>query len=82
MATIRIVMGLYMLVVLYIGYWAMKQTESSADFFIAGKKLGLYALAMASFSAAISGWVFVGGPGLYYNVGQASLWMTFKHPFG
>ncbi len=37
MATIRIVMGLYMLVVLYIGYWAMKQTESSADFFIAGK---------------------------------------------
>lgn len=77
MATIRIVMGLYMLVVLYIGYWAMKQTESSADFFIAGKKLGLYALAMASFSAAISGWVFVGGPGLYYNVGQASLWMTF-----
>ncbi|MBC7196131.1 MAG: hypothetical protein H5U39_02625 [Deferribacterales bacterium] len=77
MGTIRIVMGLYMLVVLYIGYRAMKQTESSSDFFIAGKKLGLYALAMASFSAAISGWVFVGGPGLYYNIGQASLWMTF-----
>ncbi len=32
---------------------------------------------MASFSAAISGWVFVGGPGLYYNIGQGSLWMTF-----
>jgi len=77
MSTIRIVMGLYMLVVLYIGYLAMKQTESSEDFFIAGKKLGLYALAMASFSAAISGWVFVGGPGLYYNIGQGSLWMTF-----
>lgn len=77
MATIRIVVGLYMLVVLYIGYWAMKQTKSSTDFFIAGKKLGLYALAMASFSAAISGWVFVGGPGLFYSVGQGSLWMTF-----
>lgn len=77
MATIKVVMGLYMLIVLYIGYWAMKQTQSSKDFFIAGKKLGLYALAMASFSAAISGWVFVGGPGLYYNIGQGSLWMTF-----
>lgn len=77
MNTIRVVMGIYMLVVLYIGYWAMKQTKSSSDFFAAGKKLGLYALAMASFSAAISGWVFVGGPGLYYRIGQASLWMTF-----
>ncbi len=34
MSTIRIVMGLYMLVVLYIGYLAMKQTESSEDFFL------------------------------------------------
>lgn len=77
MVAIRIVMAIYMIAVLYIGYWAMKQTESSKDFFVAGKKLGLYALAMASFSAAISGWVFVGGPGLYYGIGQGSLWMTF-----
>lgn len=77
MLTIRVVMAIYMIAVLWIGYWAMKQTKSSHDFFIAGKKLGLYALAMASFSAAISGWVFVGGPGLYYGIGQGSLWMTF-----
>ncbi|GIW48661.1 MAG: proline permease [Caloramator sp.] len=77
MSAIRVVMVIYMLVVLAIGYYAMKQTKSSSDFFIAGKKLGLIALAMASFSAAISGWVFVGGPGLYFSIGQGSLWMTF-----
>ncbi|HHV26063.1 hypothetical protein FYJ27_06265 [Anaerosalibacter bizertensis] len=67
----------YMLIVLGIGFWAMKQTKSSEDFFVAGKRLGIIAVAMASFSAAISGYVFVGGPGLEYNLGIGTLWMTF-----
>ena len=68
---------LYMLVVLGIGVWSMRQTKSSSDFFIAGKQLGLIAVALASFSAAISGFVFVGGPGIAYSLGMGTLWLTF-----
>ncbi len=77
MATIKIVIALYMLIVLGIGFWAMKKTKNSSDFFVAGKQLGIIAVAMAAFSAAISGFVFVGGPGLEYKVGIGSLWLTF-----
>ncbi|WP_432404291.1 sodium:solute symporter family transporter [Wukongibacter sp. M2B1] len=77
MATIKIVIALYMLVVLGIGFWAMKKTTNSSDFFVAGKQLGIIAVALAAFSAAISGFVFVGGPGLEYKVGIGSLWLTF-----
>ncbi|MTI70712.1 MAG: hypothetical protein FH751_10740 [Firmicutes bacterium] len=67
----------YMCIVLGIGYWAMKKTKSSSDFFVAGKQLGILAVALASFSAAISGFVFVGGPGLEYKLGIGTLWLTF-----
>lgn len=77
MAVVKAVIALYMIVVLGIGFWAMKRTKSSSDFFIAGKQLGIIAVALASFSAAISGFVFVGGPGLEYSVGIGSLWLTF-----
>lgn len=77
MAIIKTVIAVYMLIVLGIGFWAMKKTKSSADFFIAGKQLGIIAVALASFSAAISGFVFVGGPGLEYSIGIGSLWLTF-----
>ncbi|MCY6485296.1 hypothetical protein OW763_13230 [Clostridium aestuarii] len=77
MGTIRIVIALYMIIVLLIGFYAMKRTKDSSDFYAAGKSLGILSVAMASFSAAISGYVFVGGPGLFYNLGMGTLWMTF-----
>lgn len=77
MSTVIIVIIFYMLIVLGIGFWAMRRTKSSSDFFVAGKQLGVLAVAMASFSAAISGFVFVGGPGLEYSLGIGTLWMTF-----
>lgn len=77
MNTIITVILLYMLIVLGIGFWAMKRTKNSSDFFIAGKQLGIIAMALASFSAAISGFVFVGGPGIAYGLGIGTLWLTF-----
>ncbi|SHK56052.1 sodium/proline symporter [Paramaledivibacter caminithermalis] len=77
MNIVILVIILYMLIVLGIGFWAMKKTKSSEDFFVAGKQLGIMAVAMAAFSAAISGFVFVGGPGLAYKLGVGTLWLTF-----
>ncbi|MCY6372146.1 sodium:solute symporter family transporter [Clostridium ganghwense] len=77
MGTIRVIIALYMVVVILIGFYAMKRTKDSTDFYAAGRSLGIISIAMASFSAAISGFVFVGGPGLFYKVGMGSLWLTF-----
>ena len=73
---VKVIILLYMVVVLAIGYWASKKTKNSDDFYAAGKGLGIIAISMASFSAAISGFVFVGGPGLFTKIGMGSLWLT------
>jgi Na+/proline symporter len=63
----------YLVAVSALGVWAASRTRSSRDFFIAGQRIGLWVTALATMSAAFSGFVFVGGPGLTYRVGLASL---------
>jgi len=71
----------YLVVVLGIGAWAATRTRTARDFFIAGQRLGLVVTAMAAMSAAFSGFVFVGGPGLTYRMGVASLWIVLPVSF-
>ncbi|MDH3285054.1 MAG: sodium/proline symporter, partial [Acidobacteriota bacterium] len=61
---------------LAIGMWAMRRTRDARDFFIAGQRLGLVVTGLATTSAAFSGFVFLGGPGLTYRIGVASLWIV------
>lgn len=77
MTTTAIVIG-YLIIVLGIGYWATKKTKNSKDFFIAGKQIGPIALALAAFSATLSGWLFVGAPGLIYTIGTGAMWFTMS----
>lgn len=63
----------YLAVVLAIGVWSRRHTRDARDFFIAGQRLGLVVTAFATMSAAFSGFVFLGGPGLTYRMGIAAL---------
>ena len=63
---------LYLLGMVGIGLWAARRTRSPRDFFIAGQSLGLLVTGLATMSAAFSGFVFVGGPGLTYRMGTSS----------
>ncbi len=63
----------YLLVMIAIGVWAARRTRSARDFFIAGQRLGAWVIAFATMSAAFSGFVFLGGPGLTYKIGLSSL---------
>jgi Na+/proline symporter len=65
--------GGYLLLVLVIAGWALRRTRTARDFFIAGQRAGLVATALATMSAAFSGFVFLGGPGLMYQLGTGSL---------
>jgi len=60
-------------VVTAIGFWSFRRTRTPRDFFIAGQGVGLWATAMATMAAAFSGFVFLGGPGLTYQMGVGSL---------
>ena len=72
----------YLAVCFLIGAWAMGRTHSIADFLVAGQTLGPFVVVVAAISSVMSGFGFVGGPGLVYEAGMSSLWMTFVAPLG
>lgn len=67
--------AIYMVFCIAVGIWAMRRTHSPSDFFIAGRSLGPMVVALAIFSSTLSGFGFVGGPGLVYSQGVSSFWM-------
>jgi Na+/proline symporter len=71
-----IVAALYLVAVTAVGIWAAPRTRTASDFFIAGQRLGLLVTGLATMSAAFSGFVFLGGPGLTYRWGLSSLWIV------
>lgn len=68
--------GLYLGVCIVVGLWALRRTKSTHDFFMAGRDLGIFVTGLAVFSSTLSGFGFVGGPGLVYRMGMSSLWMV------
>ncbi len=72
---ILLIIGAYLLVCLGIGAWAAGRTKSSGDFFIAGKGIGTILVGFAAFSTTMSGFGFIGGPGLVYKFGTSSFWI-------
>ncbi len=71
----------YMAFVLGIGIWAVRRTRNARDFFIAGQGIGLLVTTLATMSAAFSGFLFIGGPGLTYRLGMSSLFISFPVSF-
>lgn len=65
-----------------IGIWAMRRTHTISDFFVAGRRLGPLIVVVATMSSIMSGFGFVGGPGLVFESGVSSLWITFSATFG
>lgn len=72
----------YMVLCIGIGLWAMRKTKSAGDFFVAGRSLGPIVVGLAVFSSSLSGFGFVGGPGLVYSTGLSSVWMSTVTAFG
>ena len=66
----------FMALCLGVGLWALRRTASTRDFFMAGRNLGLVVTGVAIFSSTMSGFGFVGGPGLVYSLGMSSVWIV------
>jgi Na+/proline symporter len=74
--TIVAVAVAYFVIVAAIGWWAARRTKSARDFFVAGEGIGLLTLALAAMSATISGFAFIGGPGLVYSLGIGAMFLV------
>lgn len=64
-----------------IGVWAARRTRTQEDYFVAGGRLGLWVTGLAAMSAGFSGFVFLGGPGYFSQVGSGSLFIVIPVGF-
>lgn len=80
--TVLLCLVFYMLMCIGVGFWSMRRTKSTRDFFMAGRSLGFVVTALAVFSCNMSGFGFVGGPGLMYRMGMSSVWICATTPLG
>ncbi len=72
----------YMLMCIVVGLWAMRRTKNTSDFFMAGRHLGVLVTSAAVFASTMSGFGFVGGPGIAYKTGTSSFWMMVSISIG
>lgn len=71
---------LYLLIIAGIGVWAARRIDSTSDFLVTGKRFGIWAVAFAAFASIMSGFGFIGGPGLFYTGGYGFLWIAIVAP--
>ena len=65
----------YFVAVALIGAWAARRTKTADDFFVAGRGIGLVPFALAAMAATLSGFAFIGGPGLVYAIGMTAVFI-------
>src|SRR4026208_551688 len=68
----------YFAVIIGISIWASRRTKTARDFFVAGHGIGLIALTVASVSTSVSGFAFIGGPGLMYTAGLGAMYIVLS----
>lgn len=69
--------GLYMLLMLLIGFYSYKKsTSNSEEFLIGGRKLGPVVTALSAGASDMSGWLLMGLPGAMYISGISASWIA------
>ncbi len=59
-----------------IAIWAARRTRTAGDFFVAGRGIGIWTLSIAAMASTLSGFAFVGGPGLVYARGIGAVYIV------
>lgn len=76
-ALILISFAVYLLIMLYVGYYYSRQkTANSDEFYLGGRQLGSFAAAMSAEASDMSSWLLMGIPGLAYITGLADPFWT------
>ncbi len=68
---------LYLIIILYIGIKSVKKNKTNADYLIADRKLGSWAISLSERASAESAWLLLGLPGAALMTGLAEIWVVF-----
>src|SRR5262249_30621916 len=68
-----VVIGLYMILMLGIGFYAMRFNRGAADYFKGGNRVHWLAAGLSSFMSGFSAWTFTGAAGLAYQHGLVTV---------
>ena len=66
----------YMVMMLLIGAAYMKTGKSSEDYFLGGRSLGGWVVALSAQASDMSGWLLMGLPGSVYALGTGQWWIA------
>lgn len=69
-------MVIYLIGMIYIGYWAYRRTAGLGDYMLGGRGLGPAVTALSAGAADMSGWLLMGLPGAIYKTGLVEAWIA------
>ena len=69
--------GIYWAYCLFWGFKGARDAKTSADYFLAGRSIGVWVFVLAATSTSFSGWTFVGHPGKIFTDGLPYAFASF-----
>ncbi|MGM7636692.1 sodium/proline symporter PutP [Bacillus sp. Hm123] len=72
----------YMVGMLFIGYFAYKKTSNLSDYMLGGRGLGPAVTALSAGASDMSGWLLMGLPGAMFATGLSSSWIVLGLTLG
>ena len=80
---VSIQFGLYLVLMLAIGYYSMKKTKDNEDFIIGGRTLGPVTSAISAGASDMSSWLLLGLPGAVFAAGLVEgVWISLGLTLG
>lgn len=73
---------LYLSLMLFIGVYYYKRTESLSDYILGGRGLGAWVTSLSAQASDMSGWLLLGLPGYAYLAGYEAFWLTIGLAIG
>ncbi|MEM7053104.1 MAG: sodium/proline symporter [Pseudomonadota bacterium] len=72
----------YLVALLVIGVWAQRRTQDTADFHLAGRRMGPWVAALSASASSSSAWTLLGMSGAAYAWGLSAIWLVPAILFG
>nr|WP_276136165.1 sodium/solute symporter [Shewanella japonica] len=72
----------YLALMMGIGYWAYRKTDTVDDYILGGRKMGPAVTALSVGASDMSGWLLLGLPGAVYLGGLGEAWIGIGLVFG
>ncbi|CAM3373261.1 sodium/proline symporter PutP [Aeromicrobium ponti] len=73
---------IYMIGMLWIGYYAYKRTSNLSDYMLGGRTLGPAVTTLSAGASDMSGWLLMGLPGAMYATGLSASWIVIGLTLG